>query len=72
MARQIAIRGETICLGQLLKLTGAVAGGGDVTRFLADEGVLVNGESEARRGRQLHPGDIVSVGAEEWHVGAGG
>jgi ribosome-associated protein len=24
--------------------------------------VLVNGEPESRRGRQLHPGDVVAVG----------
>lgn len=65
MARQIPIRGETIRLGQLLKLTGAVGGGGDVKGFLATEHVLVNGEPESRRGRQLHPGDRVRVGDEE-------
>ena len=29
--------------------------------FLAEATVLVNGEPEARRGRQLHPGDTVRV-----------
>ena len=71
MARQVPIRGETIRLGQLLKLTGTVDGGGDVKGFLATKPVLVNGELEARRGRQLHPGDLVRVGDEELHVVAG-
>ncbi len=71
MAQEVPIRGRTIRLGQLLKLTGAVGGGGDVKGFLAAEPVLVNGEPEARRGRQLHPGDVVRVGAEELHVVAG-
>lgn len=72
MSRQVPIRGETIRLGQLLKLTGAVGGGGDVKGFLSAEPVLVNGEPEGRRGRQLHPGDLVQVGEEELHVVAGG
>ena len=71
MARQVPIRGQTIRLGQLLKLTGAVDGGGDVKRFLATEPVLVNGEPEDRRGRQLHPDDLVFVGDEELQVVAG-
>lgn len=68
MARKVPIRGQTIRLGQLLKLTGAVEGGGDVKGFLAAVPVLVNGEREARRGRQLHAGDVVRVGDEELHV----
>jgi len=57
-----------IRLGQLLKLTGMVDGGGDIKTFLASEHVLVNGEPEVRRGRQLHPGDIVLAGATELRV----
>jgi ribosome-associated protein len=62
--REVPIRGETIRLGQLLKLTGAVESGGDVRGFLAGNPVTVNGEPEDRRGRQLHPGDEVRVGGE--------
>ena len=65
MPREVAIRGETIRLGQLLKLAGVVGGGGELKRFLAETPVLVNGEPDARRGRQLHPGDVVAVGGEE-------
>jgi ribosome-associated protein len=61
-----------IRLGQLLKLTGVVEGGGDVKGYLASEAVLVNGEPEPRRGRQLHHGDVVRVGEQEWHVVPGG
>ena len=71
MAQQVPIRGQTIRLGQLLKLTGAVEGGGDVKGFLASASVLVNGEPEGRRGRQLHPGDVVRVGDDELQVVAG-
>ena len=62
MSREIAIRGDTIRLGQLLKLAGIVGAGGELKAFLAEADVRVNGEPDARRGRQLHPGDTVSVG----------
>jgi len=54
-----------IRLGQLLKLAGTVGGGGEAKALLASEAVLVNGEPEARRGRQLHPGDVVTAAGEE-------
>jgi ribosome-associated protein len=69
--QDVPIRGETIRLGQLLKLAGIVGGGGDVRRFLAEATVLVNGEPEARRGRQLHPGDDVRVNDIELRVARG-
>jgi ribosome-associated protein len=64
----VPIRGEMIRLGQLLKLTGVIDSGAGVKAFLAAEAVLVNGESEGRRGRQLHPGDVVRVGDHELRV----
>jgi ribosome-associated protein len=63
--REIAIRGDMIRLGQLLKLADVVDGGGEVKDFLAEVDVLVNGEPEDRRGRQLHPGDVVAIGDGE-------
>jgi ribosome-associated protein len=72
MAREIAIRGDMIRLGQLLKLADVVEGGGEVKDLLAEVPVRVNGEREDRRGRQLHPGDVVRVGDEELVVVAGG
>jgi ribosome-associated protein len=68
MSREVAIRGDTIRLGQLLKLAGVVGGGGELKAFLAATPVLVNGLPDARRGRQLHPGDVVAVGGEELRV----
>ena len=68
MARELAIRGETIRLGQLLKLAGVSDSGSDAKALLADESVTVNGERETRRGRQLRPGDVVHVGELELRV----
>ncbi|RKQ86376.1 ribosome-associated protein [Solirubrobacter pauli] len=53
-----------IRLGQLLKASGLVMTGGEAKMVLAEERVRVNGELETRRGRQLHPGDVVSLGGE--------
>lgn len=69
--REIPIRGDMIRLGQLLKLADVVEGG-EVKRYLAETEVLVNGEPEQRRGRQLHPGDTVATRDAELHVVPGG
>jgi ribosome-associated protein len=68
MPREIAIRGATIRLGQLLKLAGIIDSGSAVKALLASETVVVNGERETRRGRQLHPGDSLRVGEQELRV----
>jgi ribosome-associated protein len=70
MPREIPISGETIKLGQLLKLAGVVGSGSEVKAMLAGEPVLVNRASEGRRGRQLRVGDSVSVAGEELVVTA--
>jgi ribosome-associated protein len=65
----IPIRGDTIRLGQLLKLAGVIGSGAEVKALLADAGAVhVNGEPESRRGRQLHPGDIVAAAGEEFRL----
>ena len=72
MTRDVPIRGEMIRLGQLLKLADLVGGGGELKAFLDQETVLVNGEPENRRGRQLHPGDTVVAAGTQLHVVASG
>jgi ribosome-associated protein len=71
VAEEIAIRGGTIRLGQLLKLAGIIDSGAEARALLAAEPALVNGEPEVRRGRQLHPGDSVAVAGQELLVRAG-
>lgn len=65
MASEIPIHGETIRLGQLLKLAGVVDSGSEVKALLASRPALVNGEHEIRRGRQLRAGDSVIVGEHQ-------
>jgi ribosome-associated protein len=66
--REIEVRGDIIRLGQLLKVAGLVDSGGEAKAVLAEGGVTVNGEPEARRGRQLRDGDVVEVDGEELRV----
>ena len=64
----VDIRGDVIRLGQLLKLSGLAEDGGHAKHLLAEGEVTVNGEPEARRGRQLHDGDVVAAGDEAVRV----
>jgi ribosome-associated protein len=57
----VPIRDESIRLGQFLKLANLVDSGSDAKPLLMRGDVLVNGEVETRRGRQLRPGDVVEV-----------
>jgi ribosome-associated protein len=64
----IEIRGDMIRLGQLLKLAGVVGAGSDVKALLASVPITVNGEIENRRGRQLHPGDVIDIDGQQIQV----
>ena len=62
MSDEVEIRGESIRLGQLLKVAGVVDSGAEAKGLLAAEEVTVNGAAETRRGRQIRSGDVVVVG----------
>ena len=72
MERDVPIRGDMIRLGQLLKLAGLIDAGGEAAAYLTAMPVTVNGEAETRRGRQIHPGDLVVAGGEMLRIVAGG
>ena len=59
--KQIEIKDDFITLGQFLKFADIVGSGGDARALLDDEGVLVNGDVETRRGRKLYAGDVVNA-----------
>ena len=61
-------RDGMIRLGQLLKLSGIAGTGAEAKALLLEDAVTVNGEPEARRGRQLRRGDVVAVGGESVRV----
>ncbi|WP_368655253.1 S4 domain-containing protein YaaA [Ornithinibacillus sp. 4-3] len=61
MIEEIAIKTEYITLGQLIKLVNVFDSGGMIKAFLQDQGAIVNGEREHRRGRKLYPDDEVEI-----------
>ena len=60
-AADVAISGETIKLGQFIKLANLAATGGEAKELIADGRVTVNGEPDTRRGRTLRVDDVVCV-----------
>jgi ribosome-associated protein len=70
-ARTVAIRDASIRLGQLLKLADLVDDGGEAKEVLLRGLVQVNGLVETRRGRQLVPGDTVTVGGQTVGITSG-
>ncbi len=57
----IEINTEYITLGQFIKLINILESGGMVKAFLQEQGAVVNGELEHRRGRKLYPDDVVEI-----------
>lgn len=68
--RDVAIDGDMIRLGQFLKLADLIDTGGEGKILIASGDVTVNGEVDVRRGRQLHPGDVVEVQGKRARVTA--
>jgi ribosome-associated protein len=64
----VLIRNESIRLGQFLKLADLVESGSDAKELIADGEILVNGEPETRRGRQLRIGDVVEFAGQTVRV----
>lgn len=58
---EIKISDDYIKLGQALKLAG-IASSGVEAKFMIEDGiVMVNGETELRRGRKVRQGDLIDV-----------
>ncbi len=64
----VPTHGEGIRLGQFLQLAGLVDSGGEAKEVIREGDVLVNGEVDQRRGRQLQVGDIVELGGRKARV----
>ena len=62
------ISDASIKLGQFLKLADLVDTGAEAKPVIAAGLVRVNDEVETRRGRQLNPGDVVSVAGRSARV----
>jgi ribosome-associated protein len=66
--RDVAIREDSIRLGQFLKLADLIDNGADAKPLMISGAVCVNGEVETRRGRQLRKGDVVTLADESVRV----
>lgn len=64
-SKQVAISGEFITLGQLLKEEDIIPTGGAAKWFLREHEVKVNDETENRRGKKLRDGDVVEISGIE-------
>jgi ribosome-associated protein len=65
----IEISGDMIRLGQFLKFANFAESGAHAGSMIGDGDVLVDGEIETRRGRQLAKGMVVEVRtASQTHV----
>ena len=61
----ITLRDEFIKVGQALKAANLVEDGVEAKYVIQDGEVLVNGETDTRRGRKLYDGDVISFHGEE-------
>ncbi|MEU4314754.1 RNA-binding S4 domain-containing protein [Nocardia sp. NPDC024068] len=67
----VPIDDDTIRLGQFLKLANLIESGSEAKTVISAGLVRVNDEVELRRGRQLHPGDVVGLAGHLARVGGG-
>jgi ribosome-associated protein len=59
---------DTIELDRFLKLAQIVSSGGQAKHLIRGGTILVNGEPETRRGRQLRHGDVVTANGEDYVI----
>lgn len=65
---KIELREDFIKLGQALKAAGLVGSGIEAKIVIQDGEVLVNGETDTRRGRKLYSGDVVTYNGEKIEI----
>lgn len=65
--REFHIKGDYITLSQFLKEESIIASGGQAKWYLQEHPVELNGVSESRRGKKLHPGDRLTAAGQEYH-----
>jgi len=64
----VPVEGDTIRLGQFLKLANLIDSGAEAKTVIARGLVRVNDEVELRRGRQLQNGDVIALAGREVRV----
>jgi len=66
--RDVEIRNEPIQLYKILKFEGLVSNGGEAKAAVAEGRVLVNGQAETRKRKQIVAGDIVEFEGEKMRI----
>lgn len=69
--KDFAIKGDYITLSQFLKEESIISSGGQAKWYLQDNPVILNGETETRRGKKLHVGDKLEVAGTEYEFRQG-
>ena len=64
----LKVRGEYITLGQVLKAAGLVENGAESKEVIQAGEVMVDGETETRRGRKLRGGETVQFDGSEIQI----
>ena len=59
---------EFMTLNVLLKIEDIIETGGMAKIYLQENIVLVNDESENRRGRKLYPGDVIKASGQTFEI----
>ena len=65
---KISINTEYIKLDSAMKLAGVVSVGSEAKHLIIEGNVLVNGETEVRRGRKLYPGDSFTFDGQSYEI----
>lgn len=64
----VKLKENQITLGQLLKVLGYISSGGEAKHRMHEFEIIVNGEIENRRGKKIHPGDVVVIDGQEIEI----
>lgn len=65
---EIPISTEFITLGQLLKIANLIDSGGEAKTYLAAHEIVVDGESDNRRGRKLRNQNVVEIEGNTYRI----
>lgn len=64
--KNFTIAGEFITLAQFLKEESIISSGGQAKWYLKENPVKLNGQLEDRRGKKIHPDDVLEVAGQQY------
>ena len=66
--KKVKIDSEFITVGQFLKFIDLVSSGGEARIFLTENEIVINGETDNRRGRKLYRNDLICINDEQYQI----